>query len=38
MFAGEVLLVPLGGMNELDPLGMLNGDEFALVLNPVGSK
>jgi hypothetical protein len=32
-----VLLVPLGGMNEVEPLGVLNGDGFVLALNPLGS-
>jgi len=29
--------VPLGGMCEVGPLAVLNRDEFALALNPVGS-
>ena len=36
MFAGEVLLVPLGGTNEVGPLRVLNRDEFVLALNEVG--
>ena len=29
--------MPLGGMNEAEPLGLLNGVGFVLVLNPLGS-
>lgn len=28
----------VGGMNEVEPLGLLNRDGFVLVLNPLGSK
>jgi len=29
--------VLLGGMNEAEPLGLLNRDGFVLALNPLGS-